>query len=140
MIAAVTALLLEGRRWQRERGNERAEVRRTLYGDYLASLTQARHVCSLLAREPDASLADRRTAIHKAFDPCNMLRAQMVIVAPSALLEPSRAVYFELREFGDRMAEGLRLEDPEYGVRRTKYDELLYELIRVMRQDLDGDV
>ncbi|WP_369255176.1 hypothetical protein [Streptomyces sp. R35] len=136
-IAAVAALLVEGRRWKRERSNQRSEVRRTLYGSYLASLTQARHACSVLARDPDASPAARRSAIHKAFDPCNAFRAQMTIVAPRGLVDPSRRAYLDLREFGDRIAEGLRLEDPEYGVRRTKHDQVLTVLIDAMRQDLD---
>ncbi|MFJ3798241.1 hypothetical protein ACIPSJ_18390 [Streptomyces sp. NPDC090088] len=138
MIAAVAALLVESRRWKRERGNQRSEVRRTLYGNYLASLTQARHTCSALARDPDASLAARRSAIHAAFDPCNALRAQITIVAPRGLVDPSRRAYFDLQEFGDRIAEGLRLENPEYGVRRTRHDQVLTVLIDAMRQDLDN--
>ncbi|MFE5893993.1 hypothetical protein ACFQ6E_34310 [Streptomyces sp. NPDC056462] len=137
MIAAVTGLLVESRRWKRERGNQDAEIRRTLYGNYLASLSQARHTCSLVARDPNASPAQRRSMIHQAFDPCNAARAQMIIVAPSSTVAPSRRVYFELREFGEQVAGGLRFEDAAYGTRRVKYDELVSELIEAMRQDLD---
>lgn len=43
MIATAAGLLAEGRRWKREHGNRRAELQRTLYGSYLASLSQVRH-------------------------------------------------------------------------------------------------
>jgi len=140
MIAAGTGLLAEGRRWKREHGNRRAELRRTLYGSYLASLSQARHTCSLIARDPDVLAAERRTAMHKAFDSSNAFRAQMTIVAPPALMALSRQTYFELREFGDRIAAGLRFGEPEYGMRRIKYDEILSQLVNAMRQDLEGVV
>lgn len=137
MIAATAGLLAEGRRWKRERGSQRAEIRRTLYGNYLASLSQARHTCSLIARDPNVSPAERRRAIHQAFEPCNAARAQMIIVASSSLVAPARQVYFELREFGEQIVGGLRFEDPEYGTRRVKYDELVSELIAAMREDWD---
>lgn len=61
----------------------------------------------------------------------------MTIAAPKELVSPSHRAYFELREFGDCIALGLRVEDPEYGVRRITYDERLSELIDAMRRDLD---
>lgn len=72
-----------------------------------------------------APLTATCSTIHAAFDPCNALRALMTIVAPRGLVEPSRRAYFDLRDFGDRIAEGLRTEDPEYGVRRTRHDQVL---------------
>ncbi|MEU3343306.1 hypothetical protein, partial [Streptomyces sp. NPDC006668] len=86
----------------------------------------------------DLRLQLAHRSIHAAFDPCNALRAQMTIVAPRGLVDPSRRAYFDLQEFGDRIAEGLRLEDPEYGVRRTRHDQVLTVLIDAMRQDLDN--
>ncbi|MFI0980831.1 hypothetical protein ACH4SP_27940 [Streptomyces sp. NPDC021093] len=136
MIAAVAALLADGRRWKRERSNQSAEVRRTLYGSYLASLTQARHTCSALARDPEASAAARRSAINVAFDPCNAFRAQVTIVAPWELVTPSRRAFLDLQEFGNRIVAGLNLEDPEYTVRRIRHDQLLTVLIDAMRKDL----
>ncbi|WP_039938278.1 hypothetical protein [Streptomyces himastatinicus] len=41
-IATGSALLLDRRRWQRERRDRELETRRTLYGDYLACLGPGR--------------------------------------------------------------------------------------------------
>ncbi|MFJ9019159.1 hypothetical protein ACIRPU_04090 [Streptomyces sp. NPDC102259] len=58
-IATMSAGVMERRRWRRERGEQRTEARRALYGSYLAALARARHACSLMARETQASVAMR---------------------------------------------------------------------------------
>ncbi|MFI0817125.1 hypothetical protein ACH4TX_11540 [Streptomyces sp. NPDC021098] len=135
-IATGSAMLLDRRRWQRERLDRELETRRTLYGDYLACLSEARHACGNVARDPDMDSATRRTTAREAFGPCIGLRYQITITAPGPVVEASEDAFRRLRDLRDRVMEGVLATDQVYLDGRGRYDDTLAELRRRMREDL----
>jgi hypothetical protein len=135
-IATGSAVLLDHQRWRRERADRETQLRRTLYGEYLASLSEARHTCGNVAREPDMTLPERRTTARDAFGPCIGLRYQMTITAPPRVVDASENAFRRLRDLRDRVMEGASLEDPPYQEGRRRYDDALAELRARMRDDL----
>ncbi|GAA4916756.1 hypothetical protein ACFPM3_21290 [Streptomyces coeruleoprunus] len=138
-IATVSALLLERRRWRRERLDRGTEVRRALYGDYLACLSEARNACGRLARAVDLDSATRRQEARAAFEPCVGLRYQMTITAPARVVEASEKTFRTLRDLRDEVAEGTRLDSDDYRHGRDLYNDELTALREAMRRDLGAD-
>ncbi|MFF5156278.1 hypothetical protein ACFY3N_08500 [Streptomyces sp. NPDC000348] len=137
VIATGSAMLLDRQRWKRERLDRETQTRRTLYGDYLAGLSEARHVCGNVARDSDMEPSTRRTMAREAFGPCIGLRYQMTISAPSRVVEASEDAFRRLRDLRDRVMEGVLVTDPVYLEGRRTYDDALAVLRARMREDLD---
>ncbi|GGQ11803.1 hypothetical protein GCM10010266_38780 [Streptomyces griseomycini] len=135
-IATGSAMLLDRQRWKRERSDRETQVRRTLYGDYLAGLSEARHACGNVARDPDMELSTRRTTAREAFGPCIGLRYQMTISAPGRVVEASEDAFRRLRDLRDLVMEGVLVTDPVYLEGRRSYDDALTVLRARMREDL----
>lgn len=135
-IATGSAALLDRRRWRRERLDRETQLRRTLYGEYLACLSEARHTCGNVARTPDMAPSERRTTARDAFGPCIGLRYQMTITAPPLVVDASENAFRRLRDLRDRVVEGASVDDPPYQEGRRGYDEALAELRARMRDDL----
>ncbi|GGY88679.1 hypothetical protein [Streptomyces poonensis] len=136
VIATGSAILLDRQRWRRERSDRETQARRTLYGNYLASLSEARHTCGNVARDPDMEPSTRRTTAREAFGPCIGLRYQMTISAPSRVVEASEDAFRRLRDLRDRVMEGILVTDPVYLEGRRTYDDALAALRVRMRGDL----
>lgn len=113
------------------------QARRTLYGEYLAVLSEARHACGNVARDPGMETSTRRTTAREAFGPCIGLRYQMTISAPARVVEASEAAFRCLRDLRDRVMEGALSTDPVYLEGRRSYDEALAELRARMRRDVN---
>jgi hypothetical protein len=135
-IATGSALLLDRQKWRRERSDRETQTRRALYGDYLATLSEARHACGNMARDPDMDPSMRRTTAREAFGPCIGLRYQMTISAPSRVVEASEDAFRSLRDLRDRVMEGVLVTDPAYLEGRRAYDDALAVLRVRMRTDL----
>jgi hypothetical protein len=135
-IATGSAMLLDRQRWKRERSDRETQARRALYGDYLAGLSEARHACGNMARDPDMEPSTRRTTAREAFGPCIGLRYQMTISAPSRVVEASEDAFRRLRDLRDRVMEGVLVTDPVYLEGRRTYDDALAALRTRMREDL----
>ncbi|MFC8915958.1 hypothetical protein ACFT5C_09315 [Streptomyces sp. NPDC057116] len=135
-IATGSAMLLDRRRWQRERLDRGLEIRRTLYGDYLACLSEARHTCGDVARDPDMRLPERRTVAREAFGPCIGMRYQMTITAPTPVVSASEDAFRRLRDLRDRVMAGVLVTDAAYLAGRRDYDDALATLRLRMREDL----
>ncbi|MBZ3900504.1 MULTISPECIES: hypothetical protein [Streptomyces] len=135
-IATGSALLLDRQRWKRERLERETHTRRTLYGEYLASLSEARHTCGNVARDPDMELSVRRATARHAFGPCIGLRYQMTISAPSHVVDASEDTFRRLRDLRDRVMEGALATDPVYVEGRLNYNDALAVLRTRMRGDL----
>jgi hypothetical protein len=131
-------MLLDARRWRRESSDRETQMRRTLYGDYLACLSEARHTCGNVARDPDMQLPTRRTTAREAFGPCIGMRYQMTITAPSPVVDSSEDAFRRLRALRDRVMEGVLADDPAYLEGRRAYDDALARLRVQMREDLRG--
>ncbi|MGW0554779.1 hypothetical protein ACWDZ6_11335 [Streptomyces sp. NPDC002926] len=138
-IAMGSAMLLDRRRWQREHQDREIQTRRTLYGAYLACLSEARHTCGNVARDPDMELATRRTTAREAFGPCIGLRYQITITAPPGVVEASENAFRRLRDLRDRVMEGVLVTEQVYLEGRRSYDDALAALRTGMRQDLSID-
>ncbi|MFF3323203.1 hypothetical protein [Streptomyces sp. NPDC002889] len=139
MIATGSAVLLDRRRWQRERSDREVQIRRSLYGDYLACLSEARHACGNVARDPEMDLAARRRTAREAFGPCIGLRYQMTIIAPARVVEASENAFRRLRDLRDRVMDGILVTEQRYLEERRRYDEALAALRAGMRKDLSVD-
>ncbi|AKN75258.1 hypothetical protein QR97_11405 [Streptomyces sp. PBH53] len=135
-IATGSAMLLDRQRWQRERSDRETQARRALYGTYLAGLSEARHACGNIARDPDTDASTRRATAREAFGPCIGLRYQMTISAPSRVVEASEDAFRRLRDLRDRVMEGVLVTDPVYLEGRRTYDDALAVLRARMREDL----
>ncbi|TDT24016.1 hypothetical protein EV562_11940 [Streptomyces sp. BK208] len=90
-IATGSAMLLDRQRGKRERLDREAQARRILYGDYLATLSEARHACGNMPRDPDIAPSTPRTTAREAFGPCIGLRCQMTISGPDRVGKPRRS-------------------------------------------------
>ncbi|PPS80328.1 hypothetical protein [Streptomyces sp. MH60] len=135
-IATGSTMLLDRQRWKRERLDRETQARRTLYGDYLAGLSEARHTCGNVARNPDIEPATRRTTAREAFGPCIGLRYQMTISAPGRVVDASEDTFRRLRDLRDRVMEGILVTDPVYLEGRRAYDDALATLRARMREDV----
>ncbi|MEU9290293.1 hypothetical protein AB0D57_38065 [Streptomyces sp. NPDC048275] len=138
-IATVSAGVLERRRWKRERGEQRTETRRAVYGSYLTALAKARHACSLMARESDAPVDERRRIVWDAFEPCISLRYELSISAPQFVVSPAEDTFRRLRDIRDAVAQGAPAQGDEYARCRMRYDEAHVALRSAMRRDLDAE-
>ncbi|WP_405892008.1 hypothetical protein OG612_13785 [Streptomyces sp. NBC_01527] len=135
-IATASAMLLDRQRWRRERLDRETQTRRNLYGEYLASLSEARHACGNVARDPDMEPSTRRTTAREAFGPCIGLRYQMTISAPGRVVDASESAFRRLRDLRDRVMEGVLATEPAYLEGRRSYDDALAVLRARMREDL----
>ncbi|WP_215455232.1 MULTISPECIES: hypothetical protein [unclassified Streptomyces] len=138
-IATGSALLLDRQRWKRESSERETQARRALYGEYLATLSEARHACGNVARDPDMESPARRTTARQAFGPCIGLRYQMTISAPGRVVDASEDAFRRLRDLRDLVMEGVLADEPVYVAGRLAYDDALAVLRRRMRGDLHVD-
>ncbi|WKD31430.1 hypothetical protein [Streptomyces xanthophaeus] len=135
-IATGSAVLLDRRRWQRERLDRETQTRRNLYGEYLACLSEARHTAGNVARDPDMLFPERRATARAAFGPCIGLRYQMTITAPTRVVDASEDAFRRLRDLRDLVMEGVSVTEPAYLAGRRSYDDALAALRLRMREDL----
>ncbi|MFI6286768.1 hypothetical protein ACIBCM_18795 [Streptomyces sp. NPDC051018] len=139
VIATASATLLERTRWQRERQARSAEIRRQLYGEYLAALASSRNAFRSLGRNRELPLAERAAAAREAFEPCYALRYQMSITASPPVHEASEAAFRRLRHVRNITAEGVVSGDDGYESGRAAYESALTGLRAAMRKDLGTD-
>lgn len=139
MIATASAALLDRYRWQRERHHHLVGVRRTLYSDYLASLSQARNAFRSLARNLEATAPERELIARDSFAPCYGMRYQMSITASKEVFEASEIAFRRLRNVRDLAAAGTLAGDEAYSGGRAEYEDALSQLRSAMRRDLGSD-
>jgi hypothetical protein len=139
-IATVSAGVLERRRWKRERGEQRMETRRALYGSYLAALAKARHACGLMARETEAPVDRRRRVVWEAFEPCVGLRYELSISAPSSVVVPAADTFHRLQDLLEIVSSGATADSDEYARGRTRYGDAHTALTTAMRSDLGAEL
>jgi hypothetical protein len=139
VIATLSAILLDRSRWRRERHDRLAEVRRTLYGEYLACLSQARNAFRALARDQEAGPAERARTARDGFAPCYALRYQMTITAAPTVVQASERAFRALRDIRDLVSKEVTAVGERYGEGRNGYEEALRELRSAMRQDLGSE-
>ncbi|MGC5034243.1 hypothetical protein ACPXCS_05550 [Streptomyces sp. DT190] len=136
VIATGSTMLLDRQRWRREQGDRETRARRALYGEYLAGLSEARHACGNVARDPDMAVAKRRTTAREAFGPCIGLRYHMTISAPKTVVSASEDAFRRLRDLRDHVMEGVPVTESAYLQGRRAYDDALAALRARMREDL----
>ncbi|MGV9312697.1 hypothetical protein ACWDR0_10945 [Streptomyces sp. NPDC003691] len=136
VIATASAALLERQRWRQERGERAADMRRSLYGEYLAALADTRNGFRALGRDLGMPRAERAVAARKAMEPCYALRYQMSITASPPVYAASELAFRRLRLIRDSLAEGVVSGDDGYTEVRSSYQESLTALRGAMRRDL----
>ncbi|MEV3853107.1 hypothetical protein AB0J38_02150 [Streptomyces sp. NPDC050095] len=136
VIATGSTAFLDRVRWRRDKRERTDEVRRQLYGEYLACLSEARNAFRSLARNHDLAPGAKATAARDAFAACYALRYQMSITASSAVFDASKDTFRKLRDVRDTTAQGAGADDQAYAAGRTQYENSLHALRRAMRKDL----
>jgi hypothetical protein len=139
VIATASAAFLDRSRWHRERHERVVAVRRDLYGEYLAALSQARNAFRGLARDRETEQPARERFARESFAPCYSMRYQMSIMAPQAVLVASEETFRRLRDVRDLAARGTLVGDEAYSGGRAEYEESLTRLRNAMRNDLGAD-
>ncbi|MFD4572011.1 hypothetical protein ACFWNK_02240 [Streptomyces sp. NPDC058417] len=139
VIATSSAALLDRFRWRRERHDRLLGVRRSLYGDYLACLSEARNAFRSLARDLDATATARERTARDGFAACYGARYQMSITASQEVYEASETAFRRLRDVRDLAAAGAAPDDAAYEEGRIRYEDALTGLRAAMRRDLGSD-
>ena len=139
VIATVSAALLDRSRWRRDRYAHLLDVRRVLYSDYLACLSQARNDFRILARNPDLNTSERDHSARASFAPCYGLRYQMSITASPGVAVVSEDVFRRLRDVRDLAGAGTLAGEERYSGGRAQYEDALTRLRAAMRHDLGAD-
>jgi hypothetical protein len=139
IIATASAAVLERGRWRRENRERETAVRRVLYGEYLACLSEARNGFRGLARDTVLPAPDRAVVARDRFAPCYGLRYQMTITAPPTVADASEVIFRRLREIRDSVAEGALRDSDVYAHGKRRYEDALMRLRTAMRADLGAD-
>ncbi|GAA2689526.1 hypothetical protein [Streptomyces lunalinharesii] len=139
VIATLSSAYLDRRRWRRDQRDRLAEVRRELYGEYLACLSKVRNSFRLLARTPELDATERERTARESFAPCYEIRYQMSITASAAVVTTSEAAFRRLRDVRDIAAQGTLAGDERYTGGRGAYEEALTRLRTAMRSELGAD-
>lgn len=139
LIATASTVLLDRSRWRREQGDRLLGVRRVLYSDYLACLSQARNDFRSLARDTGMDPERRARSARESFAPCYGVRYQVSITAGPGVLAASEAVFRCLRDIRDLAAVGTLAEDDAYAGGRARYESALARLREAMRHELGAE-
>lgn len=140
VIALVSTLLVDKRRWLRERASAGVASRRSLYGQFLHSLSRARSTLRQIARDASLDPSERQRAAREGFEPCYGPRYEVTIAAPAFVVGPAEEAFQRLRDLRSVVAAG---HDPAalgYVAAADVYDEALMHLRTAMRRDLGADV
>ncbi len=138
LIGLSSAILNEQFRWRREQVKDRAAVRRQLYSEYVAALTEVHENMRTLSRTDTLSRADLHQAVYEAFNAGGpyKLRYQMALVAGQQVLDAAEVAFRRMRDIRDLFAGGGKIEDDEYQTQRTSWGIELRSMQRAMRNEL----
>ncbi|MEV7384322.1 hypothetical protein [Streptomyces lydicus] len=139
VIATLSSAYLDRRRWRRDQHDRVVEVRRGLYGEYLACLSKARNAFRLLARNTELDSAERERVARESFAPCYEIRYQMSISASAEVVAASEDAFRRLRDVRDFAVRGTLAGDERYTGGRGKYEDALTRLRTAMRRELGAD-
>ncbi|MFJ9112145.1 hypothetical protein [Streptomyces sp. NPDC102283] len=136
-IVVVSTLLADRARWRRDRAGQDLDVRRQLYADYTAALSQIRTALNECAQE-GIPAAERTRRVREVFltPGAYEIRHQLAIVAPPEIVEASRSAFIVLRDTRDLLVAGASVDDAAYLEMEERFDAALAKLRTVMRLDL----
>jgi hypothetical protein len=125
-------------RWNREQLKDRRGVRRELYSEYIAALTEIHESMRAISRDEQLTAAERAKAAHAAFQASGpyKLRYQVAILADQAVLDASEAAFQQMRDIRDIFVSGERIESPQYQAQREAWGARLRTMQRAMREEL----
>ncbi|MFI9718479.1 hypothetical protein ACIHFE_02335 [Streptomyces sp. NPDC052396] len=139
-VVGVGSTLLSDRvRWRRDHAARQQDVKRQLYGEYLAALTRTRTDLKEVVRTTASAGEERARRAGDAYRDGGAyeLRYQMAIIAPGRVVDPSETALRLLRDVRDHIRDGAdqaRL-DSEFG----RLTAAVKELRDAMRADLGAD-
>jgi hypothetical protein len=138
LIGVGSTLVVDRRRWSRERSKAMYEARRQLYSDFLADLSTTRDAIRAVARGYHPADISRRQAAGDAFGKANLYsrRYQVSITAPEAVVAAATETFRSLRELRNVAAAGHDNDSGENRAVKARYEAGLTKLIDVMRDDL----
>jgi hypothetical protein len=125
-------------RWKREQLRDRLGVRRELYSEYIATLTEIHESMRAVSRADQPDDARRARAIHEAFDAGGpyKLRYQIGVIADQEVLDAAEDAFQQMRDIRDSFAAGGQIEDAGYQALRETWAVRLRAMQRAMRTEL----
>ncbi|VVJ23361.1 Uncharacterised protein [Amycolatopsis camponoti] len=128
----------ERRRWRREQHAKRVELRRVIYGDYLAALHAASEGIREVS-ETDEAAESRLVASREAFRVGKIyaVREQVELLAPDEVVKVAKLAFRQLRALRDLAGAEEPRKSRHYNPVLVEYGVILERLRNRMREDLD---
>jgi hypothetical protein len=138
-FGVASTLLVDRRKWDRERRQNQHDLRRGVYVRLLAALNLTQQELYALARRAVTDLEDRERAALASYGSNGLLAAheELTITAPGVIREASEATVLALREIRNVIARGHLRIAPEYVGAYRQYQLSRDDLRAAMRNDLD---
>jgi hypothetical protein len=133
-LGAVITWWTERRRWRREQEAKRIELRRVVYGDYLAALHTASEGLRDVSEAADTEPAEARAAFRAGN--IYATREQVGLLAPAEVVKVAKLAFRQLRELRDLASADAPRKTRHYDAVLVEYGATLDRLRECMREDL----
>ncbi|MFE3582688.1 hypothetical protein [Streptomyces vinaceus] len=139
ILGVGSTLAVDRARARREKDVRGEELRRQVYGEYLAALSrtrgQLRDIAHIVDESPEqrARLARDTVRENGAYE----LRHQVQLCAPPEVLILTEQVHAALRDLRAQVLDGATSENEAYRAKRAAYETAARSLREAMRRDLD---
>ncbi|MFF2436667.1 hypothetical protein ACFVU4_21230 [Streptomyces sp. NPDC058107] len=143
VIGVASTLIADWMRVNRSQKDGYQTLKRQLYGDYLAALSQTRHSLRTAAQSSSEPVEVRARMALDAFKDAKAYEAryQVALVASDRVTEASTSAFNALRNLRDLVESGGGTHsDPDYRAVQNQWADRFAELRRSMRSDLDRPV
>ncbi|MFC7305800.1 hypothetical protein ACFQVC_16430 [Streptomyces monticola] len=139
VVGVGSTLMADRVRWKRDRAARREDLKRELYGEYLAALTRTRNQLKDLVKARNFTPDERAHQAGELYREGGAyeLRYQMSITAPEQVVKRSDDALRKLRDVRDRLQE--QVTDSELDTEFTRLIKSVKSLRDAMRADLGAD-
>jgi hypothetical protein len=139
LIGAGSALLSQRYQWRQQVSLQDRNTRRELYGAYLTALHEAgENLWQISSGVLEPSNGDFRRPAHDAFQAGALysLRAQIIVLAPSQVVDATHDALRAMRHMRDCVAQGYLIGSEEHDAAERVVHDSNRRLRETMREDL----
>ena len=139
LIGAGSALLSQRFQWRQQVSQQDRNTRRELYGAYLTALHETgENLWPISSGNIEPTNGDFRRSAHDAFQAGALysLQAQIIIVAPSPVVDATRDALKAMRDLRNCVAQGYLIGSGEHDAARRVVSDSNRRLRETMREDL----
>ncbi|MCD0446779.1 hypothetical protein LO763_24475 [Glycomyces sp. A-F 0318] len=140
VIATGATILVERRRERRAAEAEWRQVRRELYGSFLATLSQARHELRVLLLETRMPAEERIARANEAWGRCYVPGHQMEVLAAPDVARPAVAYFHAVRDLREAIVSGEPLSEAAHDDLLKAVFATFKEVKQAMRADLSSNI